>query len=60
MATHLTATTATDGPAGPADLALPLALVQDLLQHHTRRADEVRTVSPRTRAARRRRAAVRG
>ncbi|MEW1720952.1 hypothetical protein [Streptomyces sp. NPDC093109] len=65
--TAVTATTA-DGPAGPADLALPLALVQDLFQHHARhadpvrparRADEVRTVSPRMRTARRR-AAVRG
>ncbi|MFJ2213263.1 hypothetical protein ACIQVO_25965 [Streptomyces sp. NPDC101062] len=51
-------------PAGPSDLALPLALVHDLAQATapTRRADEVRTAaaSKRRGAGRRRKAAVRG
>ncbi|MFE3828843.1 hypothetical protein [Streptomyces sp. NPDC059092] len=50
-------------PAGPSDLALPLALVHDLVQAAapTRRADEVRTAaSERRGAGRRRTAAVRG
>ncbi|MFI6704270.1 hypothetical protein ACIBJC_35960 [Streptomyces sp. NPDC050509] len=51
-------------PAGPSDLALPLALVHDLAQAAapTRRADEVRTgaASKRRGAGRRRTAAVRG
>ncbi|MFE4060261.1 hypothetical protein ACFXP3_28880 [Streptomyces sp. NPDC059096] len=51
-------------PAGPGDLALPLALVHDLVQAAapTRRADEVRTTTAGKRrgAGRRRKAAVRG
>ncbi|MFH8474523.1 hypothetical protein [Streptomyces sp. NPDC018000] len=51
-------------PTGPADLALPLALVTELATHGTtrkRRAPEVRAAAGRKRrAARRRAAAVRG
>ncbi|MFJ7998674.1 hypothetical protein ACIQ7D_16240 [Streptomyces sp. NPDC096310] len=51
-------------PAGPSDLALPLALVHDLVQAAapTRRADEVRTTTAGKKrgAGRRRTAAVRG
>ncbi|MER5852263.1 hypothetical protein ABT126_36010 [Streptomyces sp. NPDC002012] len=58
----------THTPTGPADLALPLALVAELATdpaaHRTsgpRRAPEVRTTAGRKRrAARRRAAAVRG
>ncbi|WP_406382911.1 hypothetical protein [Streptomyces sp. NBC_01618] len=51
-------------PAGPADLALPLALVAELAGRRTSeppRVPEVRTTTARKRrAARRRAAAVRG
>ncbi|MFE7352208.1 hypothetical protein ACFU8Q_03160 [Streptomyces sp. NPDC057543] len=49
-------------PAGPADLALPLALVSELLMERApERVPEVRTATARKRrAARRRAATVRG
>ncbi|MFG3528633.1 hypothetical protein ACGF8B_18050 [Streptomyces sp. NPDC047917] len=48
-------------PTGPADLALPLALVSEQAAHGTDRAPEVRTATARKRRAARRRAmAVRG
>ncbi|MEU9462795.1 hypothetical protein [Streptomyces sp. NPDC048312] len=48
-------------PTGPADLALPLALVSERATHGTDRAPEVRTAADRKRrAARRRATAVRG
>ncbi|MCX5110469.1 hypothetical protein OOK13_18305 [Streptomyces sp. NBC_00378] len=48
-------------PTGPADLALPLALVSEQATHGTDRAPEVGTTAARKRrAARRRAAAVRG
>ncbi|MEV7868825.1 hypothetical protein AB0P17_22635 [Streptomyces sp. NPDC088124] len=51
-------------PAGPSDLALPLALVHDLAQAAapTRRTDEIRTAtaSKRRGTGRRHKAAVRG
>ncbi|MFJ1544842.1 hypothetical protein [Streptomyces sp. NPDC088246] len=54
----------TQPPTGPADLALPLALVTELAARGTSeppRAPEVRTAAGRKRrAARRRAAAVRG
>ncbi|MGW2087846.1 hypothetical protein [Streptomyces sp. NPDC001880] len=46
-------------PTGPADLALPLALVAEQAAHGPRRAPELRTATgSRHRAARRRRAAT--
>ncbi|MEU2668039.1 hypothetical protein ABZ622_04075 [Streptomyces sp. NPDC007164] len=48
-------------PTGPADLALPLALVSEQATHGTDRAPEVRTAAARKRrAARLRATAVRG
>ncbi|MFI5773313.1 hypothetical protein ACIA74_33335 [Streptomyces sp. NPDC051658] len=48
-------------PTGPADLALPLALVTEQAAHGPRRAPEVRATTGRgRRAARRRAVAVRG
>ncbi|GAA2410469.1 hypothetical protein GCM10010433_06580 [Streptomyces pulveraceus] len=52
-------------PTGPADLALPLALVTERAPHGTGRAPELRTASATAtgrgrRAARRRATAVRG
>ncbi|MFD7497566.1 hypothetical protein ACFV8T_35370 [Streptomyces sp. NPDC059832] len=48
-------------PTGPADLALPLALVMERAAHGPRRVPEVRTTTDRgRRAARRRAMAVRG
>ncbi|RDG37026.1 hypothetical protein [Streptomyces corynorhini] len=75
ISTVISPVTGTVRAAGPSDLALPLALVHDLVQAQaepstragaeppaaapTRRADEVRTAS-KARGARRRRTAVRG